>query len=242
VGLPVAPPGATANDADRVLTFSTIVDFALFQTPVEPFLTNKRRENPSRGGVACGASKDQMKTGVALCCFAFGVWGASQPASAASPAYCALYAREYAAARVGTPSIENSALARMRVEDQAYYRCLNLDDEPEFPTTSSYFGTEDLDQAIGGPFEEIAEGDADPGDEPDTSPPVDSKPIAAVKPATPKPSQQTASAGDAKKGPASSGLKPWSDEWLVWCKAHYKSFNATTGMVVTLSGDRRMCP
>jgi hypothetical protein len=151
-----------------------------------------------------------------------------------------LYAREYAAARVGEPSVENGALARMRVEDQAYYRCLNLDDEPEFPTTSSYFGTEDLDQAIGGPFEEIAEGDADPGDEPDTAPP-DTKPIVAAKPVAPKP-QQTASTAGGKKGPASSGLTPWTDEWLTWCKAHYKSFNATTGMVVTLSGDRRMCP
>ncbi len=54
--------------------------------------------------------------------------------------------------------------ARQRVEDQAYYRCLNLDDEPEFPTTSAYFGTEDIDQAIGGPFEVISEGDADPDD------------------------------------------------------------------------------
>jgi hypothetical protein len=182
-----------------------------------------------------------MKTGVALCCFALGIWGASQPASAASPAYCALYAREYAAARVGSPAVEDSALARMRVEDQSYYRCLNLDDEPEFPTTSSYFGTEDLDQAIGGPFEEIAEGDADPGDEPDTAPPADTKPIAANPPAvTPKP-KQVASAAKGK-GPASSGLTPWTDEWLVWCKAHYKSFNATTGMVVTLSGEKRMCP
>jgi hypothetical protein len=192
-----------------------------------------------------------MKTGVALCCFAFGIWGASQPASAASPAYCALYSREYAAARVGSPSVEDSALARMRVEDQAYYRCLNLDDEPEFPTTSSYFGTEDLDQAIGGPFEEIAEGDADPGDTasidtppgdtPVTDATVDGTSTISAKPPAPKP-KQTATATGARKGPASSGLTPWSDEWLAWCKSHYKSFNATTGMVVTLSGDKRMCP
>jgi hypothetical protein len=32
---------ATANDAACFLSFSTIVDFALFQTPVEPFLTKK---------------------------------------------------------------------------------------------------------------------------------------------------------------------------------------------------------
>jgi hypothetical protein len=143
------------------------------------------------------------------------------------------------------PSGDQSAGARQRVEDQAYYRCLNLDDEPEFPTTSAYFGTEDLDQAIGGPFEEISEGDADPGDTasidpaPGDAPITDVAPTVPVKP-KPKPTA-TASAGG-RKGPASSGLTPWSDEWLTWCKAHYKSFNATTGMVVTLSGDKRMCP
>jgi hypothetical protein len=171
------------------------------------------------------------------------------PAEAASPAYCALYAREYASARVDMAAGDQAEGARQRVEDQAYYRCLNLDDEPEFPTTSAYFGTEDMDQAIGGPFEAISEGDADTGD----STPIDTDPnaTAATDPADgpqptvkpkPKPTQ-TASAGSGSgKGPASSGLKPWSDEWLTWCKAHYKSFNATTGMVVTLSGDRRMCP
>ncbi len=140
--------------------------------------------------------------------------------------------------------------ARQRVEDQAYYRCLNLDDEPEFPTTSAYFGTEDLDQAIGGPFEVISEGDADPADTGSIDPtPGDtavtdtkaSQPPAAAKPA-PKPVQTANASVGGRKGPASSGLTQWSDEWLTWCKAHYKSFNATTGMVVTLSGDRRMCP
>ncbi|HVY20177.1 MAG TPA: BA14K family protein [Bauldia sp.] len=138
------------------------------------------------------------------------------------------------------PSGDQAAGARERVEDQAYYRCLNLDEEPEFPTTSAYFGTAD-DEAIGGPFEAIAEGDADVPDEPDTAPPVmDSKPVVVTTPAV-KPKQQTASAS-IRKGPSSSGLTAWSDEWLTWCKAHYKSFNATTGMVVTLSGEKRMCP
>lgn len=175
--------------------------------------------------------------------------GGVDGALAASPAYCALYAREYASARVDMTAGDQAEGARQRVEDQAYYRCLNLDDEPEFPTTSAYFGTEDTDQAIGGPFEAISEGDADVGDSTpiDTDPnataaagtPADPAPV--VKP-KPKPTQVAASGGSSGKGPASSGLTPWSDEWLAWCKAHYKSFNATTGMVVTLSGDRRMCP
>lgn len=171
--------------------------------------------------------------------------GGLDGALAASPAYCALYAREYAAARIGMPSEDQAAGARQRVEDQAYYRCLNLDDEPEFPTTSAYFGTEDTDQAIGGPFEVISEGDADPGDTgsidigPDDT--ATDLPAAPAKP-KPKPAQTASAGGSSGKGPASSGLTPWSDEWLTWCKAHYKSFNATTGMVMTLSGDRRMCP
>lgn len=183
-------------------------------------------------------------------CFALGMIGGLDVAQAASPAYCALYAREYAAARIDMTAGDQAEGARQRVEDQAYYRCLNLDDEPEFPTTSAYFGTEDTDQAIGGPFDVISQGDADPGDTASIDPaPGDATitdttadpPPAVVKP-KPKPPQTASAAGGSSKGPASSKLTPWSDEWLVWCKAHYKSFNATSGMVVTLSGDRRMCP
>ena len=183
-----------------------------------------------------------MKTSIALVFMASGLLPAA-PVSAASPAYCALYAREYAAARIGAPSGDESAGALQRVEDQAYYRCLNLDEEPEFPTTSAYFGSpvEEIDGGVGGPFQAIAEGDAS-GDQPDVQvDPVVALPVppVAVAPA-PKP-VRTASAGSSR-GPHGSGLTPWSDKWVTWCKAHYKSFNLTTGMVTTLSGDRRMCP
>ena len=186
-----------------------------------------------------------MKTGIALMFMASGLLPAA-PAIAASPAYCALYAREYAAARIGAPSGDVSAGALQRVEDQAYYRCLNLDEEPEFPTTSAYFGSpvEEIDGGIGGPFEAIAEGDA-AGDQPDV--PVDASAVSAVTvadPPAPKPKPKpirTASTVPSR-GPHGSGLTQWSDEWVTWCKDHYKSFNLTTGMVTTLSGDRRMCP
>ncbi|MEJ0013103.1 MAG: BA14K family protein [Bauldia sp.] len=191
-----------------------------------------------------------MKTSVALCCLALGVAGGWEPASAASPAYCALYAREYASARIDMAAGDQAEGARQRVEDQAYYRCLNLDDEPEFPTSSAYFGTADTDQAIGGPFDVFPQGDADPGDTgsidlaPGDAAVTDTTadpPAAPVKP-KPKPAETASASVGTSKGPASSGLTPWSDEWLTWCKAHYKSFNMTTGMVVTLSGDKRMCP
>jgi hypothetical protein len=180
-----------------------------------------------------------MKTSVALLCMASGLLlPGLVPANAASPAYCALYAREYAAARVTTVSGDDSAGALQRVEDQAYYRCLNLDEEPEFPATSAYFGqaVEEMDGGIGGPFEDLAEGDA-AGDIPDE--PVDQP---AVDPAPVKPKPAKVASSSKGKTPAGSGLTPWTDEWATWCKAHYRSFNATTGMVVTLSGARILCP
>ncbi|HVZ12909.1 MAG TPA: hypothetical protein VG894_00465, partial [Bauldia sp.] len=112
-----------------------------------------------------------MRVGVAFAS-AFGavVWmAAASPAWAASPAYCALYAREYAVARIGPVTSDQSASASKRVEDQAYFRCLNLDDEPEFPATSAYSGAsvEDLDGGASGPFQDIAEGDTDTSDDTD---------------------------------------------------------------------------
>jgi hypothetical protein len=157
-------------------------------------------------------------------------------ASAASPAYCALYAREYAISRIGPEGNASAASALQRVQDQAYYRCLNQDDEPEFPTTSAYFGAavEDIfgDNAtdVGGPFQDVGEGDASAGDET----PIEPAPVVKPK-AKPK---KLASQGSGR----GSGLTPWSDEWVTWCKSNYRSFNATTGFVLTLSGERKLCP
>lgn len=157
-------------------------------------------------------------------------------ASAASPAYCALYSREYAISRIGPEGNANAASALQRVQDQAYYRCLNQDEDPEFPTTSAYFGAavEDITGEtadVGGPFQDVGEGDASAGDETIVEPPkVVSKP---------KPKPKKLAAQGSGKG---SGLTPWTDEWVTWCKAHYRSFNATTGFVLTLSGERKLCP
>jgi hypothetical protein len=156
-------------------------------------------------------------------------------APAASPAYCALYAREYAISRIGPEGTGSAAPALQRVQDQAYYRCLNQDEDPEFPTTSAYFGAavEDITGEtadVGGPFQDVGEGDASAGDET----PVEPAPV--VKP-KPKP-KKLASKGSGK----GSGLTPWSDEWVTWCKSNYRSFNATTGFVLTLSGERKLCP
>src|SRR5438105_174033 len=59
------------------------------------------------------------------------------PAQAASPTYCALYGREYAIATV-QPGAAPGML--QSVQNQAYYRCLNQDEDPPLPQTSAYFG------------------------------------------------------------------------------------------------------
>ena len=179
-----------------------------------------------------------MKTSVAFVLLAspvlLTVW--MNPASAASPAYCALYAREYAASRIGSPVPGDAVGALQRVEDQAYYRCLNQDEEPQFPTTSAYFG-QPLDDITGsttdagGPFQALqdkAPADATAAPIPDPAPPTP-----AAKPV------RVASVV------AATGGKPppqWTPEWETWCAAHYKSFDPDTGYVLTLSREKKLCP
>jgi hypothetical protein len=175
----------------------------------------------------------------ALTLSGLGLLATGTAASAASPAYCALYAREFAASKISAPVAGDAAGAVQRVQDQAYYRCLNQDEDPAFPETSAYFGA-DIDQIYG---DTIAQGDAE-GDIPDQ--PVSAAEAAATAgsnaaPAEkPKPVRTATASGSRKKG--GSGLEPWSDEWVAWCKEHYRSFNETTGMVLTLSHERKMCP
>ena len=67
-------------------------------------------------------------------------------ASAASPVYCALYAKEY----VKHAAAESKgSLSPGRVHDRAYSKCLNMDDEPLLPTAYA-----EPPEAVGGPFVE----------------------------------------------------------------------------------------
>ena len=164
----------------------------------------------------------------------------SSPALAASPAYCALYAREYATSRIGAPVTSEDASAVQRVEDQAYYRCLNQDEAPQFPTTSAYFGQ---------PLEDIAgEGTGQGG-------PFQALQIhPKVKAATATPAKMRSSAGTdgtqvADLATPSAPVSTWAShgapgtpQWASWCKAHYRSFDAATGNVLTLSGVKKACP
>ena len=136
-------------------------------------------------------------------------------AAAAAPDYCALYAREVA--RLAADA--NTIAALQRVQDQAFYKCLNMDEDPPLPDESAYADGPG-DGAIFG------EGDAMVGDE-------------VVEPAPKATATRTAKAG-AFKG---SGLKRGSAEWKAWCAEHYpNSFDPKTGTVLPYGGKRTICP
>ncbi len=134
-------------------------------------------------------------------------------AEAASPAYCALYAREYA-----NETVQPSAAPGMlqSVQDQAYYRCLNQDEDPQLPQTSAYFGTD-----VGDPVALETTGaigtDASPAPATSPAPAAASKPVSVAQ----------------RTQHSRSGLTPWSKEWASWCSRHYpRSFDPKTGLVL----------
>lgn len=129
---------------------------------------------------------------------------------AASPVYCALYAKEL----VKHGAAENQAgLSEENVYDRAYYRCLNLDDEPALPETIA--GPDG--PGIGGPYVEEASTIA-----PD------------------RPPMKAKAHGKKWRG---SGLAAWSTEWTKWCAEHFpNSFDPKTGTVIPYeTGVRTMC-
>ena len=150
-------------------------------------------------------------------------------ALAASPAYCALYAREYAQQFI-EPATPPSG-ATQQVQDQAYYRCLNLDENPEFPTSSAYFGADADDLIAGGLLTAVSQGDVSAGDLDTAAPPAEVN------------AAQTASATTTRRRPGrGSGFDPWTPEWVTWCEDHYRSFDPDTGYVKTYSGVHKLCP
>lgn len=135
-------------------------------------------------------------------------------AAAAAPDYCALYAREVARLSADADTVA----ALQRAQDQAFYKCLNMDEDPPLPDESAYADD-------GGDGAMVGEGDAMVGDE-------------VVEPApAPKPAPTRTATF---KG---SGLKRWSAEWKAWCAEHYpNSFDPKTGTVLPYDGKRTMCP
>jgi hypothetical protein len=158
----------------------------------------------------------------------FSLLGAD-PAAAASPAYCALYAREYTAQFTTGSNADEAMASEYKILEQAYYQCLNMDIEPEFPDTSVYYGA-GLDDILGGlaaPLEGVAEGDTS-ADDPLAEPAPEPKPAAT----------QVAR----RSGGRGSGLEAWTPEWEAWCKGHFpNSFNPEDGTVKPYDEPRRFC-
>ncbi len=161
------------------------------------------------------------------------------PAMAAPPAYCALYAREYA--NQFALAAGEAPDSEPKIQDEAYYRCLNMDQEPEMPTTSAYFGTsvDTAGQAAqGGPLEPV-HGAAAPAAA-DAAPPVDNAAVAPAAQAPAKPATKTADSGPVKHS-YTSGEQPWTPAWAKWCRDHFPhSFNEKDGTILPLGATKRV--
>ncbi len=174
-------------------------------------------------------------------------------ATAAPPEYCALYAREYA--NQFTTAAGEKPGSEQKIQDEAYYRCLNMDQEPEMPPTSAYYGTA-LDTAgQGGPLEPVP-GAAAP-DTGKTAPPAadiavapttDTPAAPAANTATPaatappKPATMTADNAPAPSGHSyTGGKKPWTPEWLATCRKYFPhSFNEKDGTILPFGTNKRV--
>ena len=161
-------------------------------------------------------------------------------ATAAPPAYCALYAREYAnqfAQAAGEPPG-----TEQRIQDEAYYRCLNLDQEPEMPASSAYYGTSVDTAGQGGPLEP-ATGNAAPATANAAPATANAAPAggngAAVDASPSKLANKTADNRPVKHS-YTSGEQPWTPAWQAWCHDHYPhSFNEKDGTIVPFGTSKR---
>jgi hypothetical protein len=159
---------------------------------------------------------------------------ASATAEAASPTYCALYAREYANEMV---KIGATSAVSIQLQDRAYYRCLNQDEVPALPSTSAYF-----DANIGDLTQVPAEGDASENTRTTVAVSEQPKPSSPPKKADAAPVQKVAASSQAADYDT-SGYQAWTPEWQAWCKEHFpNSFNEKTGKVFPYKTKKwRMC-
>jgi len=181
--------------------------------------------------------------GLILALAAFGLTLATADlASAASPDYCALYAREYAIDSVAAPA---DPAVLQRAQDQAYYHCLNQDEDPPLPTTSAYFGTSASvidDASTARPARATAAATANPPTTVATA--ANPPPTVATIPAQaqPKPAQvASADSGSTYRSTYhGSGMTAWTPEWVAWCSANFpNSWDPKTGTILNYGADRR---
>lgn len=141
---------------------------------------------------------------------------------AASPVYCALYAKEF----VKHAAVESQgSIPPMRIHDRAYHKCLNMDDEPLLPTAYADPGSEGADGLFS-----FVEGANEPTEKA-------TKRSAVETSAAPGPELPPDSSG------RSSGYAMGSPEWRAWCSQHFpNSFDPKTGTVVPYkTGVRTIC-
>jgi hypothetical protein len=150
--------------------------------------------------------------------------GLSGTASAASPSYCALYAKEYARFAM---SNSQGGVPETHVHDRAYSKCLNMDDEPPLPTAY----VDPAQDGIGGPFVPVEEGSAGEAPRKNLEKTTWNETPAPV--AKPKNSGKW----------SGSGHPAGSPEWRAWCQEHFpNSFDAATGTIVpSATGVRTAC-
>lgn len=175
-------------------------------------------------------------------------------AEAAAPTYCALYAREYA--NQFTAAAGEKPGSEPKIQDEAYYRCLNMDQDPQMPATSAYSGISLDKSAQGGPLVPVPTSKAAPAQDTaaaaDTPGPADTaSPTPAAAAATPPaaaPATKTADSGGAADNGSTKGrsyipkgLQPWTPKWQAACKKYFpNSFNEKDGTIVPHGSPKRV--
>ena len=160
-------------------------------------------------------------------------------AAAASPDYCAVFAKEFAAQAL--PENEGNLSADL-VHDRLYHKCLNMDEDPALPTAYTAPRPDGVGRSLvegGQSVESILE------DATSEAPTVDATAIdeAMVK-------RTAAIENDAPNVQArrtgkwrGSGYAMGSPEWRDWCAEHFpNSFDPKTGTIMPYeTGKREPC-
>lgn len=160
-------------------------------------------------------------------------------AAAASPDYCAVFAKEFAEQAL---SANDGKLSADLIHDRLYHKCLNMDEDPALPTAY----TEARPDGVGGSLVEDGQSaESILEDATAEAPTVD---VTAIDEAMVK--RTAATENDAPKAPArregqwhGSGYAMWSPEWRDWCAEHFpNSFDPKTGTIMPhKTGKREPC-
>ena len=171
---------------------------------------------------------------------ALAVLAAAGAAMAAPPAYCALYAREYA--NQFALAAGEQPDSEPKIQDEAYYRCLNMDQEPEMPSTSAYFGTSvdtGAEGAQGGPLEPVPSAPA-PAADTAAAPAAGAEAVAPAAAPPAKPPTKTADSTPSAHS-YTGGKKPWTPEWLAACRKYFpNSFDEKDGTILPHGSNKRV--